>query len=174
MLAHKLPFFTQNPHGAIAFFTFLFSSFLEARLHPDNTDRKYSVLHQITEGVYCKNISVEHIKYKIVYPFVKALYFYVYITLIYIVHILNYNAVHHDWKCKQNSLGLFAFACIVSCKILKCFCSLLSQFVYKLTVSIQLPVASPLYSARIFVSFPPSWLLIIISCVYYLCLNHCG
>ena len=50
-LVHKLPLVT--PHGATAVFFFL-----DVGLHPDNSDRKYSVLH-------CKDISMEGIKYEI-------------------------------------------------------------------------------------------------------------
>jgi len=97
MLAHKLSLVTQTPHGAIAVFSFFFFyRFLDVGLHPDNTDRKYSVLHQITEGVYRKNVSMEYIEYKIVYTFVRPLYFHVHITLIYVLHVLNHKAVYHD------------------------------------------------------------------------------
>ena len=88
------------------YFSFFFS-LMEVGLHPDNTDRINSFLHQITEGVYCKNICTEYVIYKIVYPFVKPLYFHVYITPTYSLLILYHNAVYHDWKCKHNSLRVF-------------------------------------------------------------------
>ena len=95
-LAHKLPLVTLTLHGAIAVFISLFFSLMDVGLHPDNTDRINSFLHQITEGVYCKNICTEYVIYKIVYPFVKPLYFHVYITPTYSLLILYHNAVYHD------------------------------------------------------------------------------